>query len=65
MAEEEFWQSTLVGVRAAAIANTRQRVRPDRAQLALLHFMICIVIASGMGKAEERSQVGRSSSCVF
>src|SRR5258707_13849853 len=65
MAEEEFWQNTFVGVRPAALANTRHTIRPHPAQLALLRFMICILIASGMGKAEERSRVGRSSSCAF
>jgi hypothetical protein len=53
IAEEEFCEKTLVGAKVAATANRSQSVG-SKAQLILLRFMICISIASGMGKAAER-----------
>jgi disulfide bond formation protein DsbB len=53
IAEEEFCESTLVGAKVAAKTNRSQRVGSG-AQLILLRFTICILIASGIGKAAER-----------
>jgi len=46
IAEEEFCERTLIGAKVAATIRRRQEARPNRDQLILLRFMICIGIAS-------------------
>jgi hypothetical protein len=63
--EEEFCESALVGTKAAATANRRQKVRPDRNQLILLCLMICILLPPEWVKRAERCRLGSSLSCTL
>src|SRR5882757_8708612 len=44
IAEEEFCERSLIGTKVAARSNKRQKMRPDRDQLILVRFMICMVL---------------------
>ena len=44
IAEEEFCERSLIGTKVAARTNKRQKMRPDRDQLILMRFMICMVL---------------------
>jgi hypothetical protein len=64
-AEEEFWERALVGAKAAVMANIRQSVGPNSDQFVLLlHFMICIGVASKVGGTREQRQL-RSAHATF